>query len=139
MNTNGRRSKELVVSGVLGAIVVEVLFFCIGSLGALGLSPFHLFGYFLLGSAIPVLIGMSAGACVFRFVEHGNGTIAFALGVLSMLVGTSVLIGLMDYISGFSVETRIILVVIIPIGVALLLQWVVVGGLSLYWNRKRKK
>lgn len=79
-----RRSvtKAVVLAGASGGVLVEASLFCIGSLGALGVSSVQLFLFFLLGSIVPLALGITGAWLVSVFRFSNPGQVAFLLGVL---------------------------------------------------------
>jgi len=82
MTKRGSVTKAVVLTGVSGGVLVEASLFCIGSFGALGVSSVQLLLFFLLGSIVPLALGITGAwlATAFRFSNPGQ--VAFLLGVL---------------------------------------------------------
>ncbi len=80
-------TRAVIFAGVSGSILVEVVLFCVGSLGAaLGLSFIQLILVFLFESLVPLILGVTGAWLVVAFRFSNPERVAFVVGLLGTAI-----------------------------------------------------
>jgi hypothetical protein len=90
MTLHRRVTKLVVLAGITGGILVEAALFCVGSLGALGVSTTQLLLFFLAGSIVPLVLGVTGAWLAVVSGFSNPERVAFLLGFLGTMTGPAI-------------------------------------------------